>query len=234
MAQLFERLDLKEWLDGDSVEPVELEKSLREVWGVNRYLGGNPALFVHLERLMRKLAPSEPVRVLDVATGLADLPVAFVDWCKKRGRSVSLVAVDNHPQIVQLATRRTDAHPSIEVLHADATALPFADRSFDLAFCNLALHHLDEQSAIKLFAEMARVTRAGWVVTDLERHRLAYLAAKLLAKFVWKSPVTRHDGPLSVMRSFTPQETRRLVELAGVNAAVHKHFPFRLAVVGHE
>ncbi|MNG25054.1 hypothetical protein D3C84_1098510 [compost metagenome] len=81
---------------------------------------------------------------------------------------------------------------------------------------------------------MARVTRSGWVVTDLERHRLAYLAAKLLAKFVWKSPVTRHDGPLSVQRSFTPQEAKELVALAGVKAAVHKHFPFRLAVVGHE
>lgn len=234
MAQLFERLDLKEWLDGDEVEPLELEKSLREVWGVNRYLGGNPALFAHLEKMMRKLPPNEPVRVLDVATGLADLPVAVVDWCKRRGRSVSLVAVDNHPQIVQLAARRTDKYPSIEILLADGTALPFADRSFDVAFSNLALHHLDEQSAVKLFAEMARVTRTGWVVTDLERHRLAYLAAKLLAKFVWKSPVTRHDGPLSVQRSFTPQEARQLVAKAGVQAAVHKHFPFRLAVVGHE
>ncbi|GLX71476.1 methyltransferase domain-containing protein [Paenibacillus glycanilyticus] len=233
MAQLFERLNLKEMLDGDGVEPLELEKSLREVWGVNRYLGGNPALFVHLKKLMRKLSPSEPIRILDVATGLADLPVALVEWCRRRGREVTLVAVDNHPQIVQLAASRTNEHSSIEVLLADGTALPFADKSFDLAFCNLALHHLDEESAVKLFAEMARVTRSGWVVTDLERHRLAYAAAKLLAKFVWKSPVTRHDGPLSVQRSFTPQEARELVALAGVEAAVHKHFPFRLAVVGH-
>lgn len=28
MAQLFERLNLKEWLDGDEVEPIELEKKL--------------------------------------------------------------------------------------------------------------------------------------------------------------------------------------------------------------
>ncbi|MGO4111268.1 methyltransferase domain-containing protein [Paenibacillus sp. YAF4_2] len=234
MAQLYERLNLKELLDGDGVEPLELEKSLREVWGVNRYLGGNPALFVHLEKLMSRLNQAEPIRVLDVATGLADLPVAFVKWCEKRGRKASVVAVDNHPQIVELAARRTDAYPSIEVLSADGTALPFEDNSFDIAFCNLALHHLDEGSAAKLLGEMSRVTRSGWVVTDLERHQLAYWAAKLLAKFVWRSPVTRHDGPLSVQRSFTLQEAKQLVHQAGVKATVHKHFPFRLAVVGHE
>lgn len=183
---------------------------------------------------MRQLPAADTLQVLDVATGLADLPVAFVDWCAKKGRNVSVVAVDNHPQIVELAARRTERHTSIQVEYADGTSLPYGDKSFDLAFCNLALHHLDEPSAAKLLAEMARVTRIGWVVTDLERHRLAFLAAKLLARFVWRSPVTRHDGPLSVQRSFTQKEAERLVAEAGVKAKVHKHFPFRLAVVGYE
>lgn len=228
-----ERQHTKEWLDEDDVELAELEKSLGEVWGVNRYLGGNPALFNHLGSLMKKVGQVDTVTVLDVATGLADIPLALVSWCKRRNINVSIVGVDMHPKIVELALAKTAAHPTIQVIRADGTELPFENNSFDIAFSNLALHHMDDEAAVRLLMEMDRVTRSGWVVTDLERHKYAYLAARMLAKFVWRSPVTRHDGPLSVQRSFTAAEARQLVERAGVGASVHRHFPFRLALVGH-
>ncbi|MFX3632890.1 MAG: methyltransferase domain-containing protein [Candidatus Pristimantibacillus sp.] len=226
-----ERLQKKEWLDEEDVELAELEHSLGEVWNVNRYLGGNPALFSHLNKLVRRMGAVDCIKVLDVATGLADIPLALLSWCEKRGIKVTIVGVDTHSKIVELAMKNTSNHSAIQVLKADGTQLPFDNNSFDIVFSNLALHHMDEDAAVKLVSEMDRVSRAGWVITDLERHKYAYLAAKLLAKFVWRSPVTKHDGPLSVQRSFTASEARSLVERAGVQASVHRHFPFRLALV---
>lgn len=228
-----ERVNAKELLDEGEVELPELERSLREVWHVNRYLGGNPALFAHLGKLLADTKASQGnIRLLDVATGLGDIPLALLRWRKTRGLNISIVCVDIHPRMVELAARRTAAFEAISVSEADGTALPFPDNSFDIAFCNLALHHMDENQAVRLLTELERVSRFGWVVTDLERNRLAYWSAKLLAKLVWRSPVTRHDGPLSVKRSYTASEARLLLQRAGIEGAVvRKHFPFRLAMV---
>ncbi|KQO17178.1 methyltransferase domain-containing protein [Paenibacillus sp. Leaf72] len=283
------RLYAKEKLDEEEVELEELERSLSEVWQVNRYLGGNPVLFKHLERLLRQTAIARraqelelkfgqgagleqravleqrtgleqgaaqnsqgkqrgwtgsgpgsvqvdrvKIKLLDVATGLADIPMALEKWCSKRGMAVEIVGVDIHPKMVELAGKRTAHQKAIQVLQADGTALPFEDNSFDIVFSNLALHHLDDGEASRMLGEIDRVARVGWVVTDLERHRLALLSARMLAKFIWRSPVTKHDGPMSVQRSYTAREAKELLAQAGVPAAVvHRHFPFRLALVCH-
>ncbi|WP_338551557.1 methyltransferase domain-containing protein [Paenibacillus sp. KS-LC4] len=278
------RLYAKEKLDEEELELEELERSLAEVWQVNRYLGGNPVLFKHLERLLRQTAIARrareleqklgysnawgqraeemqrsqgkqrggrgrghdeagaaygtgdrvKIRLLDVATGLADIPIALEKWCSSRGMAVEIVGVDIHPKMVELAAKRTAHQTAIQVLQADGTALPFEDNSFDIVFSNLALHHLDDGEASRMLGEIDRVARVGWVVTDLERHRLALLSARLLAKFIWRSPVTKHDGPMSVQRSYTAREAKELLAQAGVPAAVvHRHFPFRLALVRH-
>ncbi|MFC4777650.1 methyltransferase domain-containing protein [Paenibacillus sp. GCM10023252] len=230
-----ERLMAKEWLDEEeAVEPAELERSLGEVWNVNRYLGGNPALFTHLRRMLLELHHSgrtSRIRMLDVATGLADIPLAVHKWCHARRIKVEIVGADLHPRIVELASRRTKGVEGVSIVQADGTCLPYGEDSFDIVFSNLALHHMTDEEAVLMLAEINRVARSGWVVTDLERHPLAYRAAQLLARFVWRSPVTKHDGPMSVLRSFTAAEARLLAKEVGGEVKVHRHFPYRLALV---
>jgi hypothetical protein len=81
--------------------------------------------------------------------------------------------------------------------------------------------------------ELDRVARCGVVVTDLYRSRPALLGARLLAATVWRRhPVTRHDGPRSVVAAFTPRELEELAAAAGMaGARVHRHPVFRVALV---
>jgi ubiquinone/menaquinone biosynthesis C-methylase UbiE len=216
-------------LDG-ATNVAELERSLREVWHVNRYLGGTSVLLRHLGRLLG--GARGDVSLLDVATGAGDVPVALQRWGERRGLRLSVLGVDVNPHMVDLARRRAAGLCGLTFARADGRRLPYADGVFDVAVCNLALHHLDDTGAAQLLRELARVSRRGWVVADLERRPGAYLSARLLARLVWRSPLTRHDGPLSVLRSFTLHEARALVDRAGVSARVYRHFPFRLAVVG--
>ncbi len=223
----------KEWLDEEeALSQEELEASLLEVWAVNRWLGGNPPLFRHLSRLLADSRGSAaPVRVLDVATGMADQPLALCRWAEKRGIPLEVTGVEISPSIAKLARKRIGAHASITIHEGDGRKLPYGDGAFDIAFSNLALHHMSDEDAVAMLREMDRVTRTGWIVTDLERSRTAYGIARLLAKLVWRSPVTRHDGPLSVQRSFTAAEARRLLAAAGLEATVKRHFPYRLALL---
>jgi ubiquinone/menaquinone biosynthesis C-methylase UbiE len=218
-----------EMLDGEVADCVELAHSFREVWDVNRYFGGLNVLQRHLRPWLFR----RHLNVLDVAAGTGDVTCALVDWAGQNGATLSATVLDNHPQVLAIARERTARVPGVAVVQGDARRLPFQDCQFDLAICNLALHHFGDEEAAHVLQEMDRVASLGWIVTDLERHPVAYAVARVLAATVWRSPITRHDGPLSVRRAFRETEARDLVRTAGVRARVARHFPFRITITSH-
>ncbi len=223
-----QRATAPEMMDGVVADLQQLPDSFREVWGVNRYLGGMAVLRRHLRPWLWR----GTVTMVDVAAGVGDVAVALAEWARRAyGTEVKAALVDNHPQVLAIARERIGDTPGLCVVAGDARRLPFPSRCFDVGICNLALHHFPDEEAALVLAELERVSRLGWVVADLERHPLAYLSARVLAGAVWPNPITRHDGPLSVQRAYRAHELRQLVERAGVRAAVHRHFPFRLAAV---
>lgn len=219
-------------MDLPDQDPAELATSLADLRRVNRWLGGTRVVMAHLVPMVRRLG--RPCRVLDVATGSADIPLALAAWASGEGREVQVLATDLHAVTLEAARRATAHEPAVAVAEADALALPFDDGAFDFALCSTALHHFDERAdAVRVLREMDRVARHGVVVNDLARSRLALAGARLLAATVWRRhPVTRHDGPLSVRRAFTAAELRELAGEAGLTTArVHAHLPFRVALV---
>ena len=135
-------------------------------------------------------------------------------------------------ETVRIARRRTAAYPEIEVQRADALALPYADRAFDVALLTLTLHHFEGDDQLRTLRELWRVARRGIVVGELERCWPNYLGARLLAATVWrKNRLTRHDGPLSVRRAFTRRELLDLARRAGLDhPRVSRHFFHRLVL----
>jgi ubiquinone/menaquinone biosynthesis C-methylase UbiE len=222
-----------ERMDEPGQDPGQLALSLADLRRVNRWLGGTRVVLHHLGRLVARLGRAE-VRVLDVATGSGDIPLHVAAWGRAHGVRIHVVATDFHATTLELARRHTAADPDVAVEAADALALPYPGGAFDFALCSTALHHFDRrEDAIRVLHEMDRVSRHGFVVNDLARSRPALLGAHLLAATLWRRhPVTAHDGPLSVRRSYTPAELRDLARDAGLgNATVHAHFPFRVALV---
>jgi SAM-dependent methyltransferase len=225
-----ERMDLPDQ------DPAELARSLADLRGVNRWLGGRRVVLAHLGRLVGR-HPRSRYRILDVATGSADLPLAIAAWGRGRGVEIEVVATDLHPATLAEARRRTAHEPAVRVEPADARALPYGDGAFDLALCSTALHHFDRRAELLgVLRELRRVSRIGGIVNDLRRSRPALLGARLLAATLWRRhPVTRHDGPLSVRRAFVPDELRELARDAGLpGARVHAHLPFRVALTWEE
>jgi ubiquinone/menaquinone biosynthesis C-methylase UbiE len=222
-----------ERMDEPDQDPAQLAFSLADLRGVNRWLGSTRVVLHHLSRLVRRLGRRE-VRVLDVGTGSGDIPLRVAAWGRAQGRRIRVVATDFHATTLELARRHTAADPDVTVEQADALALPHEDGAFDFALCSTALHHFDRwEDAVRVIREMDRVGRWGFVVNDLARSRPALVGAHLLAATAWRRhPVTAHDAPLSVRRSFTPAELRAMAAQAGLrNAGVHAHFPFRVALV---
>jgi SAM-dependent methyltransferase len=214
------RVATRELMDDLGRSDRELRDQLRDLGWINRWFGAHAFVRRFLDRMLpawmdRRAHDGSPLALLDVATGGADIPIAVADWAARRGVAARVTAVDRHPVITRLAREMTSRYPSITVLEADALALPFPDNSFDVCLCSLALHHLDPADGEAMLRELDRLARLGFLVMDLVRGWSGYVGVWLLTRCS-RSPLTRHDGPISVRRARSWDEYRDLAAASGI------------------
>ena len=92
-------------------------------------------------------------------------------------------------------------------------------------------HHFVDEQVVQILREMSRVARRRIFVIDLHRHPIAYLLYTTLGKLVLHNRLLRHDGALSILRSFKASELLDLAQRAGLHDVwIERHFPFRLVL----
>lgn len=178
-----------------------------------------------------------PVTVLDVGAGRGDLLMHLQRVLAGRGIGIRAIGGDRHPGALALArSHRDDAPGAPGLVRLAASRLPLATGSVDYVVSTVTLHHLGRSEAARFLAEAQRVSRRGWIVVDLRRSPLTYLAVRLLAETAWRgNPLPRHDGPISVRRSFRVPEIRELLLERGLmDARVSAEPPLHVTVRGGE
>ncbi len=217
-------------MDDPAVDPAELAAALAFIRRINGALGYTRATVGHLRRFSRSWATGEPITMLDVATGTADVPHAVLRWADRAGHDVRLVGLDLHAATLAVAAAH-NRDPRLTFVRGDALALPFADRSFDYVLSGMFLHHLPGAAAVAALREMDRVARRGVVVADLVRGRRAYAWISLFT--IASSPMVRHDARGSVAGAFTVGELVALRDAAGMRYATpSRHFGHRAVLAG--
>jgi ubiquinone/menaquinone biosynthesis C-methylase UbiE len=208
-----------ELMDDPQVDPAALARNFDDIERANRWFGG-------VRPIARAIFAHAAERVLDVGCGSGDIARALVRQARRNGRRLDVVALDHSLTVLDIARARAGPDPSVRFVHADATALPFDDASFDVATCNLALHHFQPDEAIAVLRELRRVARITPLVCDLRRSRLGLAAALVYVRLFATSPLTVHDAPLSVRRAYTPHEATELAREAGWLAPRARRSPF--------
>ena len=223
------RTDEPEDIDKPGQPYSDIAASLKDIALSNRLFGGTQTILHHVERLLAYVPADKPIRILDIATGSADIPEALTEWGKRRGRNLTVIGVDNQAAMLRMASARV---PDVFLVQADALALPFVPGSFSLAFCALAFHHLGFDASVRLLAAMDTLTTRGFIVSDLRRDLPTLWGVQAALAAVQAHPFSRHDGPASVRRAFSLREYRRMVALSGVQGvSLHTHWYFRVALV---
>jgi SAM-dependent methyltransferase len=216
-----------ELLDAPNIDHDALVDNLRDLRKVDRYLGGAALTWRYLLPMLRRLPHGAAPTLLDIATGGADGPRRLAALAQRHGYALRLIASDRLIDVLRYARAHGD---DLALVRHDALALPFRTGAVDFVTCSLALHHFDHDAAVGLLREMNRVARRGLIVNDLRRSLPAYWGARLLALGPWHA-MARHDGPLSVLRAYTPAETRSLAAEAGIAQAQIEQQPlFRMIV----
>lgn len=218
-----------ELLDGIVSDPQLLRANLRDMARANRWLGANRAVLQRIAAWLATLPSNCTPRILDVATGGGDLAMTVYRWGVRQGQLLAVLASDLRGDVLQVARQELREAP-VHLLRHSALQMPFADGGVDIVTCTQALHHFTRDAAAQLLRECARVARLGVIINDLRRSYPAYWGARLLALGT-ASPLSRHDGPLSVLRAYTPDELKAVAQVAGVPAHVQSRRNFRVEVV---
>jgi len=202
-----------ELMDRPDASPAELEAALQSLRGLNRYFGSYRIVSHFLQRWMRR---GERLRVLDLATGSADIPRFVADHARGIGAEVRIVGVDFQPPTVEAARRLSADYSEITCVCADVLTFK-SEEPFDIVICSLALHHFSESDAVRLLQRCRELSRAYVLVSDLRRGFLASIGVRLLTGLIFRDRMTRADGRLSAARSFSLEELRDLARRAGWN-----------------
>ena len=114
------------------------------------------------------ITPDAPLRMLDVGTGTARIPIAFC----QRYSTLKIVAIDLAEEMLKLAKVNIDRvglSERIGLQLVDGKQLPASDGEFDTVVTNTILHHIPEP--LTCLREMVRVLAPGGLlfVRDLMR-----------------------------------------------------------------
>ncbi len=212
-----------ELLDDPHADPVAVERELKDIARLNALFGGTRAVVEALEPFFKagKRERGNGKRatwtLLDIGTGLGDIPRAVAVAARRYGIDLRLLGVELNRAAVASALGAERDLPLTVVL-ADGSALPLAPRSVDVVIASQVLHHLAPAVAVRWIASFSALARRAVVLADLRRSRLA-MAGVWLASFPLRfGAVTRHDAVVSLRRGYTRAELNALLRAAGVPA----------------
>jgi ubiquinone/menaquinone biosynthesis C-methylase UbiE len=206
------RLDEPELLDEHDAPRADMERSLRDLRRINRYLGG----VTTYRRMLRRFRDVRSI--LDLGAGTADLLDAIP------GEPLR-IALDFKIDHLLYMRERSRARRIV----GDALHLPFRSNSVDVVTSSHFFHHFTPVENGEILRESARVARKGVAVTDTRRHYAPLLFVLLIVWSRLVGRITRSDAPASVRRGYTTAEARQIA--GSIGARVAKYFPFRFAII---
>lgn len=219
-----------EYIDTGDYTAAEYDDCIGELQLVNRWMGDAHTL---KNTLFKNVAAAGLKRfsVLDVGAGSGELLRVTAAWARETGREMRGVGLELNERSASAILEESREFPEIASVRGDALKLPFADEEFDYVICSLFTHHFVNEQVVQILREMNRVAQRQIIVIDLHRHPIAYFLYTTVAKLFLKNRLIRHDGALSILRSFKAEEMFELAQRAGLrNAQVERHFPYRLAL----
>jgi len=216
-----------EVLDAPGVADELVARSHTDIARANALFGGTRAVVSRVKALAHTL-PASPL-VVDVGAGTGDILDAVCHALRETGRRPRPVAVD-----VAVALAPAVRQRGSWFICGSIFDIPLPTASADLVIAAQIVHHFPPDALHSVIGELNRVARHAVLISDLRRSWIAAAGLWLTSFPLGFHPVSRHDGVVSVLRGFAPDELRSAVRQAtGAAADVCSHLGWRVTADWH-
>jgi SAM-dependent methyltransferase len=185
----------------------------------DRALG--PMIFVdYANDIARRAADSNPARVLETAAGTG---IVTRQLRSLLNAEAHLTATDLNPPMLEIARTKFRPGEQVEFRPADATALPFADGTFDAVVCQFGVMFFPDKD--RSYHEVRRVLAPGgrylFSVWDSHRYNsFGRLAHEVAGSFFPDDPPQFYRVPFSYYQIDTIKESLLGAGFADVTVAI--------------
>lgn len=204
----------REMMDDLVAGGPDLHQALRELDAINYGLGGNYVTLNGVCELLRYRR--DALHIADLGCGSGDMLKRIRTLLERKNIDAVLTGIDANPHVIDFAIHHTPPSCAIQYRQTDIFSEEFSGYRFDIVTGTLFFHHFTSDELVKFFALLKSRVRLGIVINDLHRHWFAYYAIKWLTRMFSRSAMVRNDAPLSVLRGFSRQELRGILEKAGI------------------
>lgn len=226
---LKERRFVSELMDDFSLAGEELKQTLDSLTNINSYLGNNRAILGALLPIIRRSV--EPLTIVDVGCGGADLILSVAHYAASLNKQVQLIGIDGNPNIVAAVSRKTQAHKNIKFITADIIDPSFTLPECDILISSHFMYHFKDEQLIAFLQNAAQVVKYQIIFSELQRSVFAYGGFNLLARFFNFPRIILSDGLKAISRSFRRHELVVVLNRASIGAySIQWRWAFRYLI----
>ncbi len=147
-------------MDRADLDAIEHMRALRGLARLN-WLSRSDAILWPAIRKLALARPDAPLRVLDLASGSGDVPLALARRALRQGLALEVAGCDKSEIAMRLA-RETAGREQVAVSFETCDVLNGPIPSgYDVVTCSLFLHHLDDFDACRFLKQAAGAAQAA-------------------------------------------------------------------------
>jgi len=184
-------------------------------------------LVAWLEKSIKLIPKTEPIKILNLATGHGGLEDLLANWAEKKDLNFDLTGVDMSDIALEVASEVIKGRPNIHFKKDDVRHLTEKDDSFHFVISNNLVHHLSKDELQQVLKEALRIARYGIYCLDPLRCRWGIRVVGFLARH---EPLIQHEAVISYRRSFVPEELQSIVKQINPRLSVQSEFPWFLSI----
>ncbi len=218
-------------MDDEAISPKDHLCALKGLARINIFSRSVHNLWPSIEVLARE-NPEKPLRVLDIATGFGDIPIALWKMAGKKKIALEIAACDRSAQALDFAraqARKSGAQVHFFTLNIHEAEIP---GGYDILISSLFLHHLQNEEAVQFLRRMAKQAKRLVLVNDLARTVPGLVLAFFGTRLLSTSSIVHMDGVRSAQAAFSIAEIKEAGHKAGLREIrVKRRWPSRFLLI---
>jgi 2-polyprenyl-3-methyl-5-hydroxy-6-metoxy-1,4-benzoquinol methylase len=226
------RLLVPELMDDLALDSSEHFQALRGLQRINRWTQNASLAWRPLKDLARQLGKSS-LRVLDIATGGADIPIQLWQRAQRVGLELQMDATDVSSQALEFAAGNCKRAGAPLILHELDVLKHSINERYDVVMCSQFLHHLTGEQAELVLGKMKTAATHRVLAVDLVRSKVNWLQVWFATRMLSRSKIVHFDGPQSIRASFTIEEMKAIAGRVGFpKVSIQPNWPCRFVLIG--